>query len=235
MGTRVNRTPAAFFYALAALTLASAAFLRARDLDSPLIQLAALTVSSVFIYAGGVFICRGASDPERIMKRHVAAIFALYLVLLVNFTIFDGHFGRMPEERLSEATFAEYFRERGNLVPFRMIYRETKALIAGNYLPRHFIVNVLGNLAAFAPFALFLPLLFKKCEKFGVFFAVLSAVILAVETCQLLTRAGSFDVDDYILNMLGAAILFGLFATKRGKKIKERILDPLNKNTKNRT
>ncbi len=59
-----------------------------------------------------------------------------------------------------------------------MIYRQTKALIAGNYLPRHFIVNVAGNLAAFAPFALFLPVCFKKCRRFGVFFVV--CVFLAV-------------------------------------------------------
>jgi len=210
-------------------------FLRARELDSPLVQLAVLIVSSVLIYAGGVFMCRGTADPVRVMKRHLAAIFVLYLALLVNFTIFDGHFGRVSDGGEAGIPFSEYFSRRVNLVPFRMIYRQTKALVAGNYLPRHFVVNVIGNLAAFAPFALFLPVFFKKCRRFGVFFVVLSAIILAVETCQLLTRVGSFDVDDYILNMLGAALLFGLLATKRGKKIRERMLDPLNKYTNNRS
>ena len=238
MGVGIKRSssaPSAVCYALAAAALVAAVFLRARELDSPLVQLAVLIVSSVLIYAGGVFMCRGTADPVRVMKRHLAAIFVLYLALLVNFTIFDGHFGRVSDGGEAGIPFSEYFSRRVNLVPFRMIYRQTKALVAGNYLPRHFVVNVIGNLAAFAPFALFLPVFFKKCRRFGVFFVVLSAIILAVETCQLLTRVGSFDVDDYILNMLGAALLFGLLATKRGKKIRERMLDPLNKYTNNRS
>ena len=67
------------------------------------------------------------------------------------------------------------------------------------------------------------------------YFSATSAAILAVEICQLLLRVGSFDVDDYILNILGALILFGILATKAGKKLKARIMDPPNKYSKNRS
>ena len=222
-------------YIAAAALLLSLIPLRLAGLDHPLIQLAAVVLSSVLIWTGGYFCCTSDASDRAVMKKHLAVIFALYVILLVNFTIFDGHFGRIAEGGTSSLSFSEYFAQRVNLVPFRMIYRQTKALIAGNYLPKYFIVNVIGNLAAFAPFAFFLPLFFRKCRKFIVFFAVLSAIIIALETCQILTRVGSFDVDDYILNMLGATILFGLLATRRGRKIKERITDPRNNKTIDRS
>ncbi len=222
-------------YITAAVLLLSLIPLRFAELDHPLIQLAAVVLASLLIWTGGYFRCTSGAGDKSVMKKHLAVIFVLYVMLLVNFTIFDGHFGRIAGDEMSSVSFSEYFAQRGNLIPFRMIYRQTKALIAGTYLPKHFIVNVIGNLAAFAPFSFFLPLFFKKCRKFIVFFAILSAIILSVETCQILTRAGSFDVDDYILNMLGAAILFGLLATRRGNRIKERITDPQNKKTIDRS
>ncbi len=232
---KYSKVPSAVLYALGAASLAVPFFFVSHGYVSALIQLAALTAASVFIWLGGAAYCRGAEKPDTIMRRHVAVIFALYLALLVNFTFFDGNFGRAAEERFSSMSLSEYFEQRGNLVPFRTVSRMTKALIAGNYNASHYAVNIAGNLAAFAPFALFLPLLFKKCGKLVVFFAATSAAILAVEICQLLLRVGSFDVDDYILNILGALILFGILATKAGKKLKARIMDPPNKYSKNRS
>jgi len=232
---KYSKALSAVFYALGALALAVPLFFGSYGYVSALIQLAALTAASVFIWLGGAASCRGAEKPEKIMRHHVAVIFALYLALLINFTFFDGSFGRTAGEHFSSMSLSEYFEQRGNLVPFRTVSRMTRALFAGNYRTSHYAVNIAGNLAAFAPFALFLPLLFKKCGKPGAFFAATSAAILAVEICQLLLRVGSFDVDDYILNMLGALILFGLLATKTGKKIKARIMDPTNKYSNNRS
>ena len=232
---RPSKAPSVLCYALAALTLASLLFLRGRGIDLPTIQLAVLIVSSAFIYAGGVFLCRRSPDEEKIMRRHVAVIFALYILLLVNFTFFDGSFGRNGSI-LSSASFSEYFRMRGNVVPFRMIYRQTKALIAGNYSLKNYLVNIAGNVAAFAPFAVFLPLLFKKCAKLRHFLPVVTLIIFSVEAIQIALRVGSFDVDDYILNISGALILFALLSTKTGKKITRRILRPHgDKNTEIKT
>lgn len=70
----------------------------------------------------------------------------------------------------------------------------------------------LGNIAAFIPFGIVIPLLYRSnFWKFITFFVL---AILALEFVQALTYLGSFDVDDVISNTLGASI--GFIAYKVG-------------------
>jgi len=64
----------------------------------------------------------------------------------------------------------------------------------------------LGNFVAFIPFGIVTPLLFR-CNfiRFIILF-ILSITVL--ETLQMLSRLGAFDIDDIIINTLGAAIGF---------------------------
>ena len=74
-----------------------------------------------------------------------------------------------------------------------------------------FFLNTAGNVAAFVPFGFFLPVVLgKRC---GLFVALLTGCqfSLAVEMTQFCTRTGSFDVDDILLNTLGAGIGYLLF------------------------
>ncbi|GAB1529243.1 VanZ family protein [Brevibacillus formosus] len=61
-----------------------------------------------------------------------------------------------------------------------------------------------GNIAAFIPFGILIPLLYSV--RFGKFISLFVLTILVLETLQALTYLGSFDVDDVISNTLGAAI-----------------------------
>ncbi|MCY8521119.1 VanZ family protein [Bacillus atrophaeus] len=63
-----------------------------------------------------------------------------------------------------------------------------------------------GNVAAFIPFGILIPLLY--CVRFGKFISLFVLSILVLETLQSLTHLGSFDVDDVISNTLGAVIGF---------------------------
>ena len=74
------------------------------------------------------------------------------------------------------------------------------------------------------PFAFFLPRLFKRINKFNKFFIIVSCCILLVEFLQLLTMSGSFDVDDYILNILGASLLYGIINNSLIKKYIDKII-----------
>ena len=69
-----------------------------------------------------------------------------------------------------------------------------------------------GVVIGFIPYGFILPVIARKCRS-G-FFIILSGfgISLLVETIQLITKVGCFDVDDLILNTLGAALGYLAFA-----------------------
>ena len=107
-------------------------------------------------------------------------------------------------------TYEEMLRQNINLTPFLtirnylyvIIHRTNKALIVGC------IINLAGNVLLFIPAGWLLPRLWKKMRNFFVFFATCAFSIFLVETLQLFTLLGSFDVDDLILNLGGMSIGF---------------------------
>lgn len=121
-------------------------------------------------------------------------LFIVYMVFLMYFLFFAEIMGRTYIDR-------DYHY---NLTPFReirrfIVYRRTLGWFA-------VLSNLLGNVLAFVPFGMILPMLPPKCRNF--FHIVLLGVdfSLFVETIQLISKVGSFDVDDLILNTLGAAL-----------------------------
>ncbi|KOS68026.1 hypothetical protein AEA09_05300 [Lysinibacillus contaminans] len=73
-----------------------------------------------------------------------------------------------------------------------------------------------GNLAGFIPFGILIPMLYR-C-KFFRFISLFFLSILVLETLQMLTFLGSFDLMDAIVNTLGATI--GFCAYKIGVRSK---------------
>lgn len=128
-------------------------------------------------------------------------MFVLYILLLVYFLFFAERYGLTT------------FRERKyhyNLILFQEIkrfwtYRQQLGMAA-------VVSNLLGNVIGFIPFGLILPVISKNAR--GFFFITFSgfALSLCVETVQLISKLGCFDVDDLIMNTLGAAIGYVIFA-----------------------
>ncbi|MEF2244140.1 MULTISPECIES: VanZ family protein [unclassified Paenibacillus] len=93
-----------------------------------------------------------------------------------------------------------------NLVPFDTI----KHFI----LNRHrmnaniWIENLLGNIILFIPIGVFLPLLNRSFYRFWPLLIACVLLLFGVELLQMLLRVGSFDVDDIILNTIGALLGF---------------------------
>jgi len=73
------------------------------------------------------------------------------------------------------------------------------------------IVNLFGNIALFVPLGYFLPRLWEGLRKWWRTWLATLLVMTAVELTQLFTLRGTCDVDDLILNLLGAAIGYGIF------------------------
>jgi len=95
-----------------------------------------------------------------------------------------------------------------NLVPLKTIIGYVKAFADGSMSRNIPIQNIVGNLLAFMPMGFYLPFFNKKMAKLKMFAITVSGLIIFVELMQFLLRVGSLDIDDFILNLIGALIAF---------------------------
>lgn len=126
-------------------------------------------------------------------------LFVLYIIFIIYFLIFSDWYGRTGEMQ-------EYHY---NLVLFKEIkrfwnYRDQVGLFA-------LFTNLFGNVIIFMPFGFFMPMAsrYRSCFS-AVFYSF--GLSLCVETFQLLTKVGSFDVDDLLLNTIGGLAGYVIFA-----------------------
>lgn len=126
-------------------------------------------------------------------------LFAGYCLALVYFMFFSDFYGRT---QMTE----EYHY---NLRPFKEIGRFIRHCerIGGFRV----FLNLGGNILGFIPMGIFLPALFRKCQKAWVAILYGFEMSLFIECLQLLFKVGSFDVDDIILNTLGVSLGYVLF------------------------
>ncbi len=136
---------------------------------------------------------------KKLFHRLEILLFMVYLGVLCYLLFFADSMGRTYAERTYHY----------NLIPFREIrrfwvYRES--------LGFWFVtLNLAGNVAAFLPFGIFLPRLYPKCRKFLLTMLFSFEFSLFVETTQLVSKVGSFDVDDILLNTLGGVFGFCIY------------------------
>lgn len=98
---------------------------------------------------------------------------------------------------------------RYNLVLFQEIRR---FIIYRNHVGiSSFLLNVFGNIFAFSPFGLLLPILSVRVRKWWKMLLLSFLVTMCIECTQLVTRLGVFDVDDLLMNTLGGLIGYGLY------------------------
>ena len=133
-------------------------------------------------------------DTKNAIRRLGGVLFVLYVAILMYLLFFSEGYGRAVQ---ADRTY------RYNLIPFVEIkrfwkYREQLGAFA-------LFTNIFGNILGFVPFGFILPVILPRFRN-G-FLIILSgfSVSLTVETIQLITKVGCFDVDDLILNTLGAA------------------------------
>ena len=151
-------------------------------------------------------------DSSRI-QRICWIIFILYLIGLSYFTFFAEALGRGSIEAGTAV-------RRFNLIPFTEIrrfwvFRRELGL-------RACLLNLAGNVIAFMPCGFLLPVISTRCKRLPV--AVLISLIISffIECTQLIFRVGSFDVDDLLLNNIGAFFGALLYKFMRQRRIKRR-------------
>ncbi|MGN1167478.1 MAG: VanZ family protein [Lachnospiraceae bacterium] len=117
-------------------------------------------------------------------------LFVLYIAFIIYFLIFSDWYGRTGVRQ-------EYHY---NLVLFREIkrfwrYRNQLGLFA-------MFTNLFGNVLIFMPLGFFMPMASKHRNFFTTLFYSFG-LSLGVEVFQLVSKVGSFDVDDLLLNTIG--------------------------------
>ena len=98
-----------------------------------------------------------------------------------------------------------------NLIPLYTIRHQLRLLSGGAFVQFAY-VNLVGNVVMFLPLGL-LPAIWKRQRKPGWYLLTTALSIAAIEAAQFLTRLGSADVDDWILNMAGAIMGFEFWRT----------------------
>ena len=134
-------------------------------------------------------------------QKYLRAVFLAYILLML-WLLFIRHRG-IPAE--------DYWMQlagRVNLVPFSSMGGMLRALWYNPYpnVLWTVVYNIGGNICMFVPLGFFLRALFPGCRSFLRCMGTVALIMTAVELCQLFTLRGFCEVDDVMLNVLGAAI-----------------------------
>ena len=166
-------------------------------------RLVLLCGSCGFLWFGG-FLLTKQSGNNRPMKINLRIFLALYLLLFATLTLFDPLWGRNGGfVNWNRELFDAYVQNSLNLVPFRTILQYfSKGTLS------QFAVNIIGNLICLMPLGILLPLNFKKQRRTGIFLLTCVLIVSAVEILQFATLSGSCDIDDLILNVGGAFLIY---------------------------
>lgn len=133
------------------------------------------------------------------IRRMISVVlFMTYICVLVYFLFFSEMMGRSVGN--------DY---QLNLVLFREIRRfYTKRQVLGDSVVW---MNIAGNIAAFVPFGIFVMPVSNRRINFLETVIITFNVSLCVEIIQLVTKVGSFDVDDLLLNTIGGLMGAGIY------------------------
>ena len=222
----------AIMYAAALLMIMGYCILEVNDhiLFTPANRLFLLAGCCLFMYMGSRSLSKNLDKPYKRKPYQINIIiwFFLYLVLLCTLTLFDDYFGRsgLFFMNWNRSAFRDYIRNYFNIIPFRTIGSFINGYVKGYINTYAFTYNILGNVAAFMPFAFFLPLIFKKQQSFPVFVITMTGIVMIIEILQFVTFSGSCDIDDLILNVAGAGLMYGILHIRVLHDILEHIFLP---------
>ncbi len=144
------------------------------------------------------------NKKESILKVICYIIFIIYILCLTKIVLFKYSNLMHVIKDIFKGELSGF--RSVNIIPLKSIIDFIK-IISEGYFTRGFN-NIIGNILVFVPLGYFLPMLFKKTEK--VRYTILFSLILSLiyESLQYFLYLGSADIDDVILNLLGAFIGF---------------------------
>lgn len=132
-------------------------------------------------------------------------LFERILYRLVNWDSFNRYFW-YPEGTTSFFS-AEVWKLNTNIIPFQSTYNY---LMGSEYFNLNIILyNTIGNILIFVPLGIFLSFLFSRFRTFPKVMMIGFTITVSIELLQFFLQLGQFDIDDILLNTIGA--LLGYF------------------------
>ncbi len=163
-------------------------------------------------------------EKSRIRNFWLKILFIIYCLLLITVLFLNNEYRMYVFQNINMLS-KEHF-EMSNIIPFATIIDYISRLVSNEINASIVIINFATNLLLFAPMGFFIPMLYSDRIKNIKQFAILMIIItLIVEVLQFITFRGSTDIDDIILNTLGAVIVYIIMKTRFVKKLLKKVID----------
>lgn len=134
---------------------------------------------------------------DKVERKKILIIYLIfYLLAMICFTFANFRDNVLIDKGIMDRGY--------NLIPFSSINQMLNSplgLKIGLY-------NIIGNFLMLTPLAVLLPLIDDRFKKVRNYFVTIILLSLIIELTQFITRIGSLDIDDFILNVSGSFILY---------------------------
>ena len=174
-------------------------------------------------YTASFFYCLGLKyeKARAFMKTTIFVLFVVYVIMLADFTLIDDNFGRNIFNFLSwdKTAFLNYLNESTNVIPFVTVKLFIRGYLEDNLTFKDTIINLLGNFAILMPLTFFVSIFFEKINSIKSMILTVMGCSVCIEILQLLFLTGATDVDDVILNTLGAICFYRILRIKSVKNL----------------
>lgn len=163
-------------------------------------------------------------EKSKIRNFWLKALFIIYCLLLITILFLNNEYRMGGFQNIS--TFSREHLETSNFIPFATIIGYVSGMVSNDINTGIVIINLVTNLLLFAPMGFFIPMLFQdKIKNTKQFLIIIIILTFLVEIIQFITYRGSTDIDDIILNTIGASIVYILMKTKVVEKLLEKAID----------
>ena len=189
------------------------------------IRIILLFIACIFIYLSGLILVKKLNYTKKVLKINLMIYFIIYTVTIITLTLFDEIFGRqgIMIANWSRELLSMYTRTSFNIIPFDTIKLFINGYINGVVSLRNFAINIFGNLFVLMPYGMFIPLMFKKINKYYKFLILMVILVVTIELLQFISLSGSCDIDDLILYVMGASIMYFICKIKFVNKVINKI------------
>lgn len=166
-------------------------------------------------------------EKDEIRNRWLKLLFIIYCILLISILFLNNEYRTNRTLSFSfDKLFSEEHLEINNIMPFGTMSKYFNRLINNKINTNIVFVNVVVNLILLVPMGFFVPILFKdKIKNLKQFIILILIITLSIETLQFFTFSGTFDIDDIILNTIGAVAVYLIMKTKVSKKVLNKLFD----------